>query len=182
MWAEAAGIPGYLISTLGRVRSVDRTQVQIRRGKPVTLQLRGRELRPAKLKSRYLIVNMGIGHRAILIHSLLLSTFVGPRPSPAHEAAHGDGIRDRNHLSNLRWATKKDNADDRKRHGTHRVGEQVTGAKLTWEQVDQLRAAGPLTLAEREEFSGQFGVSETTIRNAAAGKSWAVRPLMTERT
>jgi hypothetical protein len=31
--------------------------------------------------------------------------FIGPQPSPRHQVAHYDGVRDNNHYSNLRWAT-----------------------------------------------------------------------------
>jgi hypothetical protein len=51
------------------------------------------------------------------VHHLVLEAFVGPRPA-GHEAAHGDGDKTNNALANLRWATPKENAADRYRHGT----------------------------------------------------------------
>ncbi len=51
------------------------------------------------------------------VHELVLSVFVGPRPSTIHEVLHGNAERDDNRLSNLRWGTPLENAEDRERHG-----------------------------------------------------------------
>lgn len=65
-----------------------------------------------------------------LVHHLVLEAFVGPRPKGC-EAEHYDGIRTNASLHNLRWATPKENASDKTRHGTHR--NKFTGAM---EKVD----------------------------------------------
>jgi len=51
------------------------------------------------------------------VHRLVLFTFC-PDPAPGMEVAHLDGTRDNNHLSNLRWVTRKENALHRHQHGT----------------------------------------------------------------
>lgn len=56
------------------------------------------------------------------VHQLVLEAFEGPRPGPwpAYEARHLDGNPLNNRWpSNLAWGTKLENADDRRRHGTH---------------------------------------------------------------
>jgi hypothetical protein len=44
--------------------------------------------------------------------------FVGPRPAPDIEVLHGDGNGSNNRLSNLRYGTVQENAEDRELHGT----------------------------------------------------------------
>jgi hypothetical protein len=65
-------------------------------------------------KNRYWLVQFEIGGRnhTRLVHTLVLETFVGPRPSPDHEACHGPLGNVSNALSNLRWDTKEANLRD----------------------------------------------------------------------
>jgi DNA-binding NarL/FixJ family response regulator len=49
------------------------------------------------------------------VHIAVLLAFVGPRP-PGLEARHRDGDDANNKLSNLEWATKSRNTQDRKWH------------------------------------------------------------------
>jgi len=55
--------------------------------------------------------------KRILVHTLVAGRFLPARPSPAHEIRHLDGNRQNSHTANLAWGTRKDNADDRERHG-----------------------------------------------------------------
>lgn len=50
-------------------------------------------------------------HRLVAIHHL------PPRPSMKHEIRHLDGDKLNNHVSNLAWGTRKENAADREKHG-----------------------------------------------------------------
>ena len=52
------------------------------------------------------------------VHSIVLETFVGPRPSPEHQARHLNGVKTDCRLANLCWGTAKENYEDRIRHGT----------------------------------------------------------------
>ena len=77
-------------------------------------------------------------------------------------------------MSNLRWATPRDNEADKRRHGTKRgahPGEGHHGAKLTVAIVQRMRrqaAAGlPLSAIARE-----FGVAKMTAYQAIVGQTW----------
>lgn len=54
----------------------------------------------------------------VRVHILVLRTFVGPRPSPAHEGAHGLGGRLDNRVTNLSWKTRAENEADKRLIGT----------------------------------------------------------------
>jgi hypothetical protein len=120
IWRPIAGRDGYEVSDLGRVRSVDRVLARrLRSGRIVYANLKGRELKRHKLRHGYLRARLGQGQACV--HQLVLEAFVGPRPA-GHQAAHGDGNPGNNVLSNLRWATPKENAADMLVHGTRLFG------------------------------------------------------------
>lgn len=48
----------------------------------------------------------------------------------------------------------------------------TNGRKLTWEAVEEIRAA-PLSGASRQAFADKFGVHPRTIESAAKGRYWA---------
>ena len=74
------------------------------------------------LLSGYWAVNLRVNGKVKCrcVSELVLTAFVGPRPSPVHDAAHLNGDRNVNTLSSLQWATKKENAAHKRLHGTHR--------------------------------------------------------------
>jgi hypothetical protein len=102
------------------VRSVDRVVTRMQRGRAAPLRCKGRVLKPARSSSGYPILNLGRRAQQF-VHRLVLETFVGPRPA-GHQAVHGDGDRYNNALTNLRWATRKENEADKRRHGTLLLG------------------------------------------------------------
>jgi Mor family transcriptional regulator len=67
-------------------------------------------------KVEYLQVCLGAGNTEA-VHRLILETFVGPCPENM-ECCHEDGNAKNNTLTNLKWGTKKQNGEDRCRHGT----------------------------------------------------------------
>lgn len=56
--------------------------------------------------------------KLVTVHKCVLTAFVGPRPTPKHQAAHGNGISIDNRVENLRWATPLENSADKYVHGT----------------------------------------------------------------
>lgn len=50
------------------------------------------------------------------VHKLVMETFVGPRPKD-EEIRHLDGNKTHNTLTNLKYGTKSENAQDRVQHG-----------------------------------------------------------------
>jgi hypothetical protein len=120
IWRDIDGHSGYQVSSLGRIKSVDR-QVLARRGGTVrTVSLIGKILRPRRLPNGYLRASLGAGSDEY-IHRLVLLAFVGDCPL-GMECAHDDGDRSNNKLSNLEWKTPSANGLDKRRHGTALFG------------------------------------------------------------
>lgn len=113
IWRTTSRDPMYEVSSYGRVRSVDR---EIIRSNGVKLPLKSRILRPWSGSSGYLQVYLS-NRRAVMIHHLVLETFVSPRPEGL-EGRHLNGKMHDNRVSNLEWATHSINVLDRITHGT----------------------------------------------------------------
>lgn len=174
-WLPIPGFDGYDVSDCGRVRSVDRLQTYdnvTASGKVVTTTrlLRGRILRPGVVKSGHCLVMLGRG-RPKLVHALVLTAFVGPRPA-GYDSCHYDGDPANNRLGNLRWGTRSDNVQDAIRHGTHRggsgAGEAHPNARLSAAAVLEIRAANDATA----DLAAKYGVSRSAIKAARSGKTW----------
>lgn len=97
-----------------------------------------------------------------MVHRLVAIHFLEPPSTLEYrEVAHRDGNALNNHVSNLYWATRIENAADKVRHGTALRGTRHWMSKLTDEQVDYIRKCGDNTVV----LGKQFGVSISNIRN-----------------
>jgi hypothetical protein len=93
------------------------------------------------------------------------------------EVCHNDGSRDNNELTNLRYGTRKENAEDRERHGTNKVlsrrGKYSGETKLSEDAVLFIRQNPQMTL---KALGKKFGVHLGTIHCVRTGKTWGRIP------
>ena len=156
--------PDYEISEDGRVfRVTSRTRGRV-----------GDEAKVGIMNSGYAFVNLsrlGSKPRKFSVQSLILEAFVGPRPSPSHQAAHINGNKLDNRLENLMWATPKENSSHKKLHGTQLVGESMYNSKLTEETISEilrLRGNGESACS----IAKTFGISDSLIYRIEKGVAW----------
>ena len=97
----------------------------------------------------------------VAVHTLVLLAFVGRRPR-RKQARHEDGDKDNNRLSNLSYGTKKENAQDKFRHGTQAVGDDHHNTKLTRKKIKQVWYWRRKGLLQRE-IAAKLGVSQPLI-------------------
>ena len=104
------------------------------------------------------------------VHRLVLLAFIGEASSMC---CHEDGNPLNNHLSNLRYGTAQDNADDRSRHGRKvgAVGESNGVAKLTIQKVQVIKSMLAEGLSQRH-IAKNFGVCAESIRKIAINQTW----------
>lgn len=173
IWAAVPGYEGfYEASTHGRVRSVTRVIEQTSRwGAPMARTLQGCVLSEAGLSSGYktLVLRRGGHARSVKLHVVIARTFLGPRPAGLH-VAHRDGDKLNNALSSLRYATAKENADDKLIHGTAPLGEAVYCARLTADDVKKIRAERGTLLAITAD---RFGISPQHVCAIQLRRRWA---------
>jgi len=107
----------------------------------------------------------------MLVHRLVLEAFVGPCPE-GMECRHLDGDPTNNRLSNLCWGTKMENHADRVTHGTDFRGARCPLARLTEEDVRNIRAQHRGKYGEHVRLAKIFNVSPSTIACVARGATW----------
>ena len=154
-WLDVKGYEGfYEVSDHGRVRSAKTGKIKM--------------FTTNKLDNRPFL---GLWkHNKLKIfrpHTLVLTTFVGPRPQ-GMECCHNDGDPFNNRLENLRWDTTRNNQLDRIKHGTSNRGERCVAAKLTEAQVRAIRADTRL----QREIAAEYGVRENTISRIKSRQRW----------
>lgn len=150
--------PGYYATYDGRVLSDKGKQL--------------RELTPwTHPKGGHLQVTCSQGEkkRNRYVHHLVLEAFGKPKPGPNHVTRHLDGDPTNNSLRNLAWGSARDNANDRKTHGTQLKGvAHPNSVPLSMERLEELALAGYTV----SFMARQLGVSRRTVRRVLAGKHW----------
>lgn len=168
-YLPVVGFPGYLVGDDGSVWS----QWHWEKGTRVVDATKPwRRLKPRRKKPGYLRVDLYRDgkRKSMLVHRLVLLAFDGECP-PGMEACHNNGIRVDNRRGNLRWDTPKNNAEDRRRHGTHAVGEQSVNAKLTEGAVRGLRADREQGMSYRA-LAKKYNIHRRTAQDISLGKRW----------
>lgn len=107
------------------------------------------------------------------IHRLVLVAFLGP-PPPNHEVNHKDGCKSNNCLDNLEWMERSANMFHR-----HRVlgqigpqGERCGKAKLTADQVREIRRLYGTGNYQQKDLADAFHVSRTAIQQIVNYQRW----------
>lgn len=109
----------------------------------------------------------------IRANRLVCEVFHGPAPSPEHQAAHNNGMRNDNRYDNLRWDTPLGNTRDKLSHGTMRRGSDIPSSKLKETDIPTIRRR----IAAGEHYptiAYEFGVSISTISLIKRNKIWRV--------
>lgn len=164
----------YEVSDLGNIRSLERYVIG---GRGKRQLVPSRQLKPSLDSYGYFVVSLcdsasGRKVKVMKVNRLVLLAFVGRNDDLM--ALHGDGNSENNRLSNLRYGTGKDNADDRTAHGKKvgADGESNGASKLTVGNVVKIKAR----LSNGESccsISKDFPVNTETIRKIKIGKTWS---------
>ena len=156
-WRPCPDYEGYYeVSDLGRVRNVN-----------------GHVLTPGSDWSGYPFVGLTKdGKRTSkTVHRLVARAFHADKMNPLHkEVAHLDGTRTNCRADNLKWASRRENLFHKRAHGTHPEGRKNPRAKLTVQQVREIRAVKGWRINER--LARKYGVCASTIDRVRRGKIW----------
>lgn len=108
-WRIVVGFLNYEVSNLGRVRSLER-QTMGRWGKPKTTP--ARVMNPELMKNGYRRVHLCINGTKTrrFVHRMVATAFI-PNPNNKPQVNHKDCNRSNNVVTNLEWATAKENTD-----------------------------------------------------------------------
>lgn len=146
------GFDGYFVSTEGKV-----------------FNNKGQEIKPRFQQrtkgSKYLIVNLQKDKKrvTIFVHTLVMTTYHGSRPSPCHQVRHLDGNKINNSVSNLKWGTPAENVRDKLITGTY-------GNKLSVDQVIAIRSRAKKE--SQKKLAEEYQVRPDTIYRIVHRKTW----------
>lgn len=172
-WRDIPDHEGYQVSSLGRVRGVDRYITRVRNGKTSSIFVRGRVLSLTINKDGYLRVGFGKRCNKHLVHRLMALAFLKPVPGK-DMVCHKDGNRTNNVLPNIYWGDAADNAQDALRHGTHPLADPANNpsAKMTWKDVRYIRRAYRVRGVKQRVLAKRYGVTQATISRLINNHSW----------
>lgn len=152
-WVQVAGFT-LEISTHGRVRNT------------VTKHIRA----PQAWKGYYRLRFGGKTHK---IHHLVARAFI-PNPLGLTEINHKDGCKSNNLVANLEWSTHQGNMQHAFETGLCKplLGEDNGAAKLTADQVRQIRAKYIPGKVRQVDLGAEFGVSQRMISLIVRNEKW----------
>lgn len=118
IWRPVVGFESfYEVSSLGKVRSLDRT---ITKSNGVIEAKRGRVLCQGTKPTGYRFVNLCVNkvQKCCNVHRLVAMAFI-PTDQMRREVNHIDGIKNHNEIENLEWVSKSENQRHAIEHGLH---------------------------------------------------------------
>lgn len=165
VWRDIPGYEGaYQVSSLGRVRSVER---RVLRSDGIVYTIHEKILRPNVNKRGYYSLVLRKNKRDVTreVHGLVALAFLGERTPGDEEVRHIDGDRLNNSAENLRYGTRSQNQLDLyAQRGYHH--------RLTPEEAKEIRkrrSAGETGRA----LAKAFGCSESNISEIVHRRSFA---------
>lgn len=183
IWKDVRGYEGlYQVSSMGQVKSLDRI-VLGKKGSP--RKQKGIVMKPYCGKNGYPIAILSKDGRkkTHTVHRLMALNFL-PNPENKRTVNHMDGIKTNNRLSNLEWATDKENVNHAWRIGLSKPrntntdgkfkGEKSPASKLTNKDVEYIRSQSRKSGGTKTdtELARELGVSGSTIDRVTTFKTW----------
>lgn len=167
IWKRIDGYPHYSISSEGRVFSFQAY------GKGKKRSPIGRILNPRIDQDGYrkVLLRNNPKIKFVKICSLVLEHFDRKRPKGL-QCRHLDGDSMNDFSYNLKWGTKLENEDDKRKHGTRVQGEKQWNSKLKLNQVIEIKKLLSDGALSQKEIADNYGVKPCTIGKIKSGDNW----------
>lgn len=162
-WKSVVDYEGlYEVSNLGNVRSIKFKNV------------RYFKLKPNRHGYIQAMLRKNGRRKNLSVHRLVCQAFKGGAPEGRNHVNHINGVKHDNRESNLEWTSCIENI----RHAfdigltPSRVGELHPKAKLTTEDVVQIKYLLSYTSMTQSQIGSKFGVSREVVKDIKTGRSW----------
>ncbi len=116
---------------------------------------------------RQVTLSTATGVKYRKVHILVALAFI-PNPNNYPVVMHLDDDTENNCTQNLKWGTQQDNIRDRDNKGRQARGGKNSHAKLTAEQVLEIRASTEMNKVLAEKY----GVGASTISSIITRRIW----------
>lgn len=171
-WRDVEGYEGiYQVSSEGDIKSLER--YSLKDGRPYQF-LREKILKPWRDTRGYVQVYLCKNGKSkpVGVHRIVAKAFLN-NPENKKTVNHKNGDLQDNRVSNLEWATQKENNRHAWETGlmNSRKGETHPNAKLNVDKVRQIKYALSEGVAQAE-LSRRFKVSPSSIQQIVNGKAW----------
>ncbi len=113
---------------------------------------------------------VNLRNKTYFLHRLVAKYFV-PNPENKEQVNHIDGNKENNCADNLEWCTNQENRDHAVRNGLHVWGEDVGNAKLTRQQVNEIREQCRLGRSQRS-VATEYGICQQSVSQIISKKRW----------
>lgn len=107
--------------------------------------------------------------RTWFVHRLIAQAFLGECPDGLM-VNHKDGCKTNNHLENLEYVTRAENAAHASQTGLYLTGESHPAAKLSNEEARELRRLWETGKYTARQLAKKFGISPANAHKVAKGK------------
>lgn len=162
-WKRIKGYNGkYKVSNMGRVKSLNPKQKEAKLMKQSFLS-KGRKYKRVNILGKY-----------FLVHRLVLMTFEPITNLDGMVCNHIDHNPTNNMLSNLEWATQKENVQKAVQYGhkPDNAGEKNGRSKLSVHDVKKIREQFAIGATTTQELSEQYNISKGNINCIIKMRSW----------
>lgn len=157
-WKKIDGFINYSVSNLGNVRNDNNNYIF----KKYLNKVNG---------YYYITINLGNKKKVISVHRLVAKAFL-PNPENKKTVNHKNNIRNDNILSNLEWATQKENIEHCIKEGRRAnvKGEKNAKAKLTWDLVNEIRNSN----LNHKDIQMKYNIEKSHYYNIISYRIWKI--------
>lgn len=103
-------------------------------------------------------------------HVIVCEAYHGERPAKS-VVRHKNGIAGDDRAENLEWGSQADNCKDTIRHGKTTIGTKNYHAKLTENEVLEIRTRAAMGESQRD-IGNDFGISQGNVSNIVTRRAW----------
>lgn len=156
VWKSISGYEGiYEVSSLGRIRSLDRIVVDYR---GIKKNVSGKVLKPGLTNKGYCIVSLNAvdKRRTFTVHRLVANEFI-PNPDNKPQVNHINGIKEDNCISNLEWLTNEENMQHAINNGLANKGGRKKGSSNKKKVLSskKITKTVPMSIEERRKLDAE---------------------------
>lgn len=173
VWETVIGFDKYEVSNLGVVRSKAYVSINKRTPNKVIQEIILRPSNDGKGYMQVVLYDAQIKPKTFKVHKLVAIHFVH-NPENKKTVNHINGVKKDNRAVNLEWATPSENTKHKYAIGLDsNKGIKHPSAKLTEQQVLDIRARFASGETDRSDLGSQYGVSPGHIFQIIKKISWS---------
>lgn len=111
------------------------------------------------------------GRKSLFVHKLVAEKFVKGKTKTKNTIIHLDHDKSNNHFENLKWVTKKE-ANEYRRKSPDYDKRKIRNAKLSEKDVIEIKKLLKNSSLSVSEIARKFSITHTQINRIKSGRNW----------